>query len=172
MEQSGSITTGNLAAREICARISFTGELSYSPKPKMIHSAPPRRLFICRLQSPTSSLRLPTSTDVFFNKVRSQTRRFPAALSHQLRSRAHVYLRFCCSPQLFSPHPSFFSPPLNGGRPLQYWKALQVGWGWNTEPINMTWIKEISVIITKAGTNPNTAEVPENWFAVFTQAQQ
>lgn len=34
----------------------------------------------------------------------------------------------------------------------------------------MTWKKEISDIITKAGTNPNTAEVPENWFAVFTQA--
>lgn len=112
MEQSGSITTGNLAAREICARISFTGELFYSQKPKMIHSAPPRRLFICRLQSPTSSLRLPTSTDGFFYKVRSQTRRFPAALSHQLRSRAHVYLRFCCSPQLFFPHPSFFFPAL------------------------------------------------------------
>lgn len=36
----------------------------------------------------------------------------------------------------------------------------------------MTWIKEISVIKTKAGTSPNAAEVPENWFAMFTQTQQ
>lgn len=39
---------------------------SINENPKMIHSAPPRRLFTCRPESPASSLRLPTSTDVFF----------------------------------------------------------------------------------------------------------
>lgn len=118
MEQRSSITTGNLAAREICARISFTGELFYEQKPKMIHLADPRRLFICRLQSPTSSLRLPTSTDVFFQSPQPNPE-IPSCFQPPAEEQSSCLPLILLLTATFFPHPSFFSA-------LKRWPATAI----------------------------------------------
>lgn len=164
MEHSSSITMGNLAMRDTCTRVSL--QVNYSINENLNDPVCSFKTSFHFSASITDILSAPTKQPLtYFSKCAAKRRRFPDALS-QRRSKSS------CLPSILVFPLLLFVLQYYSGRPLQYWKALQVWWGRNTKPINMSWIKEISVIITTAGTSPNTAEVPENWFVMFTQAQQ
>lgn len=115
MELSSSITMGNLAKREMCVWIFFTGELFYYLKWfsfLSFHRRHPLRVYQNPLMYFAKSTAKPGDSQLLWASS-------GAELVFTFDFAAHRKYFFI---------PPFFMP-LNTGWPLQYWETLHVGWG-------------------------------------------